>query len=505
MHALFVFPYLKYFHHCELHVLYQSVASKSPEMCDYEENIRQRLGWESYEKCLSFCKEGKISLRQIQEIAIYLNQSIRGALQNQPTSVRESQRESFRFVMSEWYKHANKTAEALVQFNITRLIEVLRKAYVKQFPLAMELKESERNVTREKSFIHAGREDRPLSLDESIKDTGRMHRDWSSDGVLRQRTTSEMSTFGGSNIQSPNSDKSFSLIETHNNQSTTATSTSTLNRKLRKYTKPEKNIPSIGRKVPLNEVLISTMTYYMHDRDELDMLTVFATKIGQSAKMEELKAEGETRLDFMMKQLLYTWSPAVDVTEENLIRFLSGFPELSECEDALKDYVKRQSELKRTMSESDLTCMVGDENSIKAGESKSAPTPQTIKNSDMVLVSMNDLEFIVREAKKKVKDLSSFVNISETLGVPQIGTIIENEKKSRLSLDKYSRKKIMSYILTEWRLIKQNKGTTEELVTALCQCTLQATHGTFTKSIMKLLASTQNQQSSLSNGRAQLN
>ena len=57
----------------------------------------------------------------------------------------------------------------------------------------------------------------------------------------------------------------------------------------------------------------------------------------------------------------------------------SHFPPFFFWNPSLKDYVKRQSELKRTMSESDLTCMVGDENSIKAGESKSAPTPQTIK------------------------------------------------------------------------------------------------------------------------------
>ena len=468
-------------------------------MCDYEENVRQRLGWEMRnEKCLSFCEEGKVSLRQIQEIANCLNPSIRGALQNQPTSVRENQRESFRFVMSEWYNHANESAEALVQFNVTRLIKVLRKADVKQFPLAMELEESEIFVKREKSLVCAGREDRPISLDESIKDTGRMHRDWSSDGVLRQRTTSEISTFGGSNIQSPKSDKSFSLFETHNNQSSTATSTSTLNRKLRKYTKPENSIQSVGRKVPLNDTLISTMAYYMRDSDDIDMLTVFATKIGQSAKMEELKARGETRLDVMMKQLLYTWSPDVDATEENLIRFLSGFPELSDCEDALKDYIKQQSELKRTMSESDLTHMVGDENAMMAGESKFVLNNNTLKNSNMVLVSMNNLKFIVKEAKKKVKDLSSFVNISEMLDVRDIGIIIENEKKSKFSLDKSRRENIMRHILTEWMMMKQNKGTIAELVAALRRCNLQTTHGAFNKSIMKLLESTQNQQATLS-------
>ena len=48
--------------------------------------------------------------------------------------------------------------------------------------------------------------------------------------------------------------------------------------------------------MPLNDTIISTMTYYMRDSDDIDMVTVFATKIGQSTKMDEVKSRGESRL-----------------------------------------------------------------------------------------------------------------------------------------------------------------------------------------------------------------
>ena len=117
-------------------------------MCDYEENVKLCLGWESYEKCLSFCKEGKDSYKQIQEIASCLNPSIMGALRNQSPSVRENKRDSSICVMSKWYNNANKSAGALDQFNITRLIEVLRNNDVKQFTLAMEIEESGKSFIR---------------------------------------------------------------------------------------------------------------------------------------------------------------------------------------------------------------------------------------------------------------------------------------------------------------------------------------------------------------------
>ena len=99
--------------------------------------------------------------------------------------------------------------------------------------------------------------------------------------------------------------------------------------------------------------MINTIAYHMRKLNDVKVLTMFAIKIGQADFMEQMLEDGEENMEDIMENLLKAWQNEVDATEENAVRFLSEFPEFSECVSYLQDYLK-QIQLKRPRSMSNL-------------------------------------------------------------------------------------------------------------------------------------------------------
>ena len=103
--------------------------------------------------------------------------------------------------------------------------------------------------------------------------------------------------------------------------------------------------------------------------------------------------------------------------------------------------------------------------------SRSSSTQTLIRQK--TAVSTADIDFLKREARRKVKNQLIFVNLSHKLGVPQALDYIQRQRKTP------NNGEIMHHILTEWRLEKIAEGQTggddgvasaEEVLAALRYC-----------------------------------
>ena len=61
--------------------------------------------------------------------------------------------------------------------------------------------------------------------------------------------------------------------------------------------------------------------YYVRGKDDIQLMAAFSMKIGQTELLEQMWKDGEGCVDVIMTHLLKAWSPEVDATEENLMRF----------------------------------------------------------------------------------------------------------------------------------------------------------------------------------------
>ena len=108
-------------------------------MCDYEEEVKEKLGKEAYEACLDNCDKGKIKLSHICEISRLFDPRIQTALTNQDESIRNSPRKSFQFVMSQWFNTSADPRHKGDKISLPTLINIFET--VKLFHCAEELED----------------------------------------------------------------------------------------------------------------------------------------------------------------------------------------------------------------------------------------------------------------------------------------------------------------------------------------------------------------------------
>ena len=223
---------------------------------------------------------------------------------------------------------------------------------------------------------------------------------------------------------------------------------------------------SFGRReVPLNDSLINAVTYFVRRTDDIELMTVFAMRIGQVDLLEQMWEDGEGQMDVIMRHLLKAWSPDVDATEENLLRFLEEFDEFEDCVKCLNSYITKQRKAKRTKSDSNLLDLGDYTGSVQRKISHTQLSTSTI-------ISQEDIEYIIKSTKKKVKDKSILKDLARLLKVHHVKEkIAKASKKHGLWSSQSSRvEKVLETILYEWMwTIKANEGTAEELVDALVQ------------------------------------
>ena len=141
----------------------------------------------------------------------------------------------------------------------------------------------------------------------------------------------------------------------------------------------EESFPAFGNSFePLHDILINALSYSMwgHKYD-VDLMSAFATKIGKVKLMERLTQDGVTDMEEVVKQLLTAWRIAVDASEENLARFLRGFPEFEKCVLLLDDY-KKQHKMQRLMSDTNLLESNLDRDGMRASLTRQAPRLQQV-------------------------------------------------------------------------------------------------------------------------------
>ena len=406
----------------------------------YEDGVRKFLGTGNYELCLSNCDNGVISPKLVEEMAQCLDQRILGSLRTEISQDPNSNtRDRFRFIMSEWFNIAHEGNEPETQFNVSALIEMLRHDNVRQFPLASALAKLNRiNISRTEDTMEEKTEE-----------------------PRRGQEAANERVFSKDNI-------SEELAEEKG---------------------PEVDIPTEGRKVALNEMLINAVSFYMRDlKFDEQLMTVFAMKIGQEKLFNALiTRERMVAMDVIMKRLLVAWNRDIDATEENLVRYLRDFKQFKTCVKFLEDHINQTRSLHRTLSEPNLSGRGGsDQNLNISNESFSSQILQS-----KTVLHRTDLNPLIKQAKKKVKDYSVFTNFATCLGVNHLGVgqAIREMEKSRTwySFEGSNRESIMQTILLQWMLMRDDKGTAEELIRAMQNSTRVHSCGVFNDSINYLL------------------
>ena len=221
---------------------------------------------------------------------------------------------------------------------------------------------------------------------------------------------------------------------------------------------------SFGRReVPLNDSLINAVTYHVRKTDDIELMTVFAMRIGQTELLEQMWEDGEGRMDVIMRHLLKAWRNDVDATEENLLRFLEELDEFEDCVKCLNRYITKQRKVKRTKSDGNLLDLGDYTGSVqrKISQTQLASTP--------TFISKEDIEHIIKKSKKKVKDMSILTDLAGLLKVTHVEKQIAEASMRRRFFSSQSNavKEILKTILYEWMWTKANKGTAEELMNAL--------------------------------------
>ena len=129
----------------------------------------------------------------------------------------------------------------------------------------------------------------------------------------------------------------------------------------------------------------------------------------------------------------------------------------------------------------------------RGGSDQHLETAATDILKSRTVIDQKDFNYLIKQAKKNVKDYSVFENLATSLGVHHLGVgqaIREmDRKRSRFSFDGDSKEKekIMQTILLQWMLMKGRRGTAEELIKAMQNSTQTHSYDVFNKSILRLL------------------
>lgn len=239
----------------------------------YEKGVTDFLGKENYELCQTYCDNGWISTRHVEEIAQILDQRIFGALRLKLTNDQDlSTRNRFRFVMSKWFNLAHEGNKPESQFNVFTLIELFQHPNLGLYKLACDL--SKMNMVRPDASSAKSETNPTCPKRGSEKDN-------------KDTTESDGARGGSSNFAEDDS------------------------------------IPTHGRRVPLNAILINAVSYQMRDKNyDEQLMTVFAVKIGKEKLLQGLLNQGVVGMDVIIKRLLEAWSMDMTATEENLLVYL---------------------------------------------------------------------------------------------------------------------------------------------------------------------------------------
>ena len=211
----------------------------------YEKDVTDFLGKENYELCLTYCDNGSISTRLVEEIAQILDQRIFGALQVKLTNDHDlSTRNRFRFVMFEWFNLAHEGNKPESQFNVFALIELFQHRNVGQYKLACDL--NKMNMVRPDASSTKSEHDPSCPKRGSEKE----NKDTPESDGGREKEYSE------------------------------------------KFAEDD-GIPTHGRRMPLNAILINSVSYKMRDkRYDEQLMTVFAVKIGKEQNVAGVAQPG---------------------------------------------------------------------------------------------------------------------------------------------------------------------------------------------------------------------
>ena len=320
-----------------LRVLFQSAENFCPlgslrmtPNPKYEKEAKDSLGI-NYDICLNYCDGGKISNKEVVEIAQCLDRvqnRIRPKLEENLDKL--SARDNLRLVISEWYSYAPPP-----EFNVSALIKVFNDPNVNVKPLAREL-------------------ETVLEHDDQRDDSTMARKKSANNKSEKQRLEIRGSNNEERQIRERGHSQSEGFPDTQSSHAQSVTS-SFRSPAFDDEDEDEKKFFIVrGSQRPLHDTLINALSYYMRGHKyDVDLMSAFATKIGQVKLWNELKKDGLTDMEEVVKRLLTAWRSEVDATEENLMRFLRGFQEFEKCVQLLEDYTN-QHRMQRFMSDTNL-------------------------------------------------------------------------------------------------------------------------------------------------------
>ena len=209
---------------------------------NYEDEVIELLGKENHDLCLKFCDEEKLFIEAVEQIAQCLDKRIFGAFKRDRDRKRDQQktRDCLRFVFDHWYNFAHEGGEVESQFNVFKLIEMLKDQNVQQFVLASELeklskvstsdREPERSKDKESDMINNG-----TDMDQSMGSGNFMYEVFSPAPAGNQTLPMMHKISQCSSMTLP--DHTYS------------------------------ELPVYGRRIPLNEILIELVTYQVREKE----------------------------------------------------------------------------------------------------------------------------------------------------------------------------------------------------------------------------------------------
>ena len=241
-----------------------------------------------------------------------------------------------------------------------------------------------------------------------------------------------------------------------------------------------------------NDTLINAVSYHLKGCLDIELISVFAYKIGQSDLCQQMIQRGEQRVNKIMKQLLHAWKNETDAMEENTIRFLNESPEspeFSECVSFLKEHLKK-NKMKRAASDGNLL-MRGYRGTVERHVTKPALKQNVDSrslNETSTEVYMRDIDFLVKEAKKKIKSDSVLLLLVQELGLTHVN--VDKMAKNKTFTDSFSNDnmgRIIKTILHEWKfLMGGNVATAETLIATIHNCSTPESYDIFSDSISYL-------------------
>ena len=402
-------------------------------MYNYEKEVKEGLGEESYNTCLHFCDSGKVTQKHVEDIALCLDPRIRASLVNQEHI--QDPRSSLRFVLSEWFRYANEDTEAFQLFNLDTLIKILRDPSIKQYPLVQIL------------------ENRSFDRSQMMK-----YGQWKSEGQIidkvgenplhKMRSEGQLQV----NVSSSNGDL-HPLIQLSSEAG------------LQARAPPSEHFTRINTKfyienpdpVPLDDELISAIAYPLRGGRDGDVMAALAVRTGQYDTFKILSEQKDERMDVVMKHLLTAWRDEGQETEINTFNLLREFPELSKSVDVLKVHLaKRRSENTHTFP---MKTQAED-----SSEKEHLSLKNEIPEKESTPISRRELNLIIMDSKKiknKDKNIIIFNNLASNLGVPSsITKVAAMSKTPKMN-------EVMENILLAWEQARENSLTAEELLEAL--------------------------------------